>query len=308
VNVLFDTDWPDDRTRAALYGGDVLVSSPVPASLALVALARDLLEDAFAPHHPIEAQYHLDVTEYAAILADVKPRFIHDPACKRLIPELIEQLGSTPSLVHFDVPRMRSATAGNYLTSGIAYAFHPHRDTWYSAPQAQLNWWFPVYEMDPGNGMAFHPRYFARPVPNSSETYNYYRWNLESRASASNQVGVDTRVQPRITAEAVDLGEDVRVSLPVGGVMVFSGQQLHSTVPNTTDVTRYSIDFRTVHRRDLEEGRGAPRVDVQCTGTSLRDFLNCVDLTPLPDDVIARYDDDSAVEYASSLVYKPPSA
>ena len=47
--------------------------------------------------------------------------------------------------------------------------------------------------------------------------------------------------------------------LPVGGVMVFSGQQLHETVTNTTEVTRYSIDFRTVHRGDLEQGVGAPR-------------------------------------------------
>jgi hypothetical protein len=152
--------------------------------------------------------------------------------------------------------------------------------------------------------MAFYPAFFGRPLPNSSDTYNYYRWNLESRATAGRQVGTDTRIQPRIVAD-VDLGPNVRVVVPEGGMIAFSGQQLHETVPNTTAVTRFSIDFRTVHRGDLEQGLGAPRVDSFCTGTSLRDFLRCTDLARLPDELVARYDDDSALEYANSLIYDP---
>jgi hypothetical protein len=302
MNILFDSHWSDDRKRAGLYDGDLFVFSPTPAALALVERARELLESAFAPHHPTQAQHHLPVAEYAAVLGRVKPAFIHDPLCKRVIPRLVEELGADPAQVYFDVPRMRSATAHDYLTTGIAYAFHPHRDTWYSAPQAQLNWWFPIYEMEPDNGMAFFPRYFARAVPNSSETYNYYRWNRENRAAAARQIGTDARVQPRPTAD-IDLDPEVRLSTPVGGVIMFSGQQLHATVRNTTDITRFSIDLRTVHRGDLEQGRSAPRVDSHCTGTSLRDFLSCVDLSHLPPQVVERYDDDSALEYADSLIY-----
>jgi hypothetical protein len=84
---------------------------------------------------------------------------------------------------------------------------------------------------------------------------------------------------------------------------MFSGQHLHATVENTTEVARFSIDFRTVHQGDLEIGLGAPRVDCACTGTSLRDFLSCSGLSRLPPAVIDRYDDDSALEYAESLVY-----
>ncbi len=302
MNVLVGSDWDDDRRRAAVYQGDVFVFNPMPAALALVARAQELLEAAFAPHHPTEAQYHLPVDQYAAVLGTVKPAFIHDPLCKRLIPQLVAEAGGDPAEVYFDVPRMRSATANDYLTTGIAYAFHPHRDTWYSAAQAQINWWFPIYPMDPNNGMAFYPRYFDRALPNSSDTYNYYRWNRENRASAAKQIGTDTRVQPRLTAD-VDLDPQIRVATPVGSVLLFSGQQLHATVPNTTKVTRFSIDFRTVHRGDLANGRGAPRVDSHCTGTSLRDFLSSVDLSRLPPDVVARYDDESAAEYADSLVY-----
>src|SRR4026208_644195 len=115
MNLLFDPQWADDRKRAAVYAGDVVVTSPLPAALGLVTRARELLEAAFAPHHPTDAQYHLPVEEYAAVLGRVKPAFIHDPACKKLIPQLIDELGGDRSEVYFDVPRMRSATAHEYL-------------------------------------------------------------------------------------------------------------------------------------------------------------------------------------------------
>jgi hypothetical protein len=79
------------------------------------------------------------------------------------------------------------------------------------------------------------------------------------------------------------------VVTPPGGTLVFSAAHLHSTVPNTTDKTRFSIDFRTVNIDDLIEGVGAPNVDSACTGTTLRDFLRASDLAPLPEELIERY-------------------
>jgi hypothetical protein len=60
-------------------------------------------------------------------------------------------------------------------------------------------------------------------------------------------------------------------------------------VPNTTDKTRFSIDFRTVNLDDLLKGDAAPNVDSACTGTTLGDFLRASDLEPLQNEVIERY-------------------
>jgi hypothetical protein len=303
TTVYVDSAMPEDRRREELYAGQLFVFSPRPASVALAALARDLLEEAFAPLDPREAQHHLPVERYAAILADVKPRFIHHPRCKELIPQLLAEHGADPAETYFDVPRLRSSTAQGYLTTGIAYAFHPHRDTWYSAPHCQLNWWFPVYEVEPDNAMAFHPRYFDQAVRNGSSTYNYYRWNAESRADAAKHIGTDTREQPK-PEEEVELDPQIRVVAPVGGVLVFSAAQLHSSVPNTTDVTRFSIDFRTVHIADVAARRGAVNVDSRCTGTTMRDYLRGTDLASVPDELVGLYDDGTAVA-EGKLVYTP---
>jgi hypothetical protein len=306
ANVHVDSHMTDDERRAALYRGDLFVVPATPAAAGLAELARTMLEEAFAPHDPRKAQHELAVDDFAAVLSELKPRFIHHPRCKELIPQLMEEAGCDPEQIYYDVPRLRSATANDYLTTGIAYAFHPHRDTWYSAPMAQLNWWFPVYPIEPENGLAFHPRYFDEPVENTSETYNYYRWNAVSRGEAATMVGKDTREQPKPVGD-VELDPQIRVITPAGSPLVFSAAHLHSSVPNTTRVTRYSIDFRTVHRGDLEAGLAAANVDSACTGTTLRDYRSCATGEQLPADLIAAYDDESAEQFADTLEYAPPS-
>jgi hypothetical protein len=288
-SVFIDSNMTDDARRAAIYGGQLFVFSPTPASLELVRLARDLAREAFAPLEPETAQFSLPVEDYAKILADLKPRFIHHPECKRLLPEVLGALGCDRQKTYFDVPRLRTATHGGYLTSGIAYAFHPHRDTWYSAPMCQINWWLPVFDIEPENAMAFHPRYWSRGVLNGSADYNYAVWTRDSRHSAAQHIKTDTRKQPH-PEEPVELNPQIRLVCPPGGIIAFSAAQLHSTVPNTSGRTRFSIDFRTVHIDDALAHAGAPNVDSACTGTTMADYLRCADLSHLPSDLIDRYD------------------
>jgi hypothetical protein len=287
--VHHDSPLTDDARRERLYAGDLFVFSPRPSVNALRDFAREQIAEAFGSLDPVTAQRHLPVEEYVAILAKLKPAFIHHPRCKELLRAILADLGCDLPRTYFDVPRLRTSTSDGYLTAGIAYAFHPHRDTWYSAPFCQLNWWFPVYEIEPSNGMAFHPRYWSQGVANSSRIYNYAEWNATGRQEAAKHIHKDTRPQPH-AEEPIDLDPQIRLVPPPGGLIMFSGAQMHSTVPNTSGKTRFSIDFRLVHIDDLREGRGAPNVDSACTGTTLRDYLRGADLAHLPDDLVERYE------------------
>jgi hypothetical protein len=184
---------------------------------------------------------------------------------------------------------MRTATSENYLTSGIAYAFHPHRDTWYSAPMCQINWWMPIYDIEPANSMAFHPRYWSQPVRNGSHEYNYAEWNRTSRLEAGKHIKSDTRKQPK-PEEPMELDPQVRLLPPPGGMILFSAAQMHTTVPNSSGRTRFSIDFRTVHIDDVAAHRGAINVDSECTGTTMRDYLRGSDLEHIREDLCLGYE------------------
>jgi hypothetical protein len=155
----------------------------------------------------------------------------------------------------------------------------------------QINWWLPIYPLDPNNAMGFYPEYFDKRVKNNSEIYNYYKWNTQNRATAAQHVKSDTREQPKPQQELQS--QSVRYLPPPGGVIAFSGAQLHETVPNTTPVARYSIDFRTVHLDDLAGRRGAANLDSRCTGTTIRDYVCASDGQLLPEEIVALYDDES---------------
>lgn len=297
--IYLDAGLDDEKRRHRLYGGDLFAFRASGSATKLAELARELSEDAFAPHEPTMAQESMSAEKYVEILAELKPTFIHHPRAKELIAGLLSELGCDLEQTYFDVPRLRTMAHGEYLNAGLAYQFHPHRDTWFSAPQQQLNWWLPVYEIEPENSMAFHPQYFDRPVRNSSSGYDYEEWNRTGRQQAAKQVRKETREQPK-PEEPLELEPDVRVVTPPGGTLAFSAAQLHSTVPNTTSRTRFSIDFRTVNLDDLYEGNGAPNVDAECTGTTLRDFLRASDLEPLPEDVIATHSNPARVAAATA--------
>jgi hypothetical protein len=298
VNIFIDSKLSDDERRKELYGGSIFFRSPSASAVKLCELAAQMVEQAFHPLDPRKVQDAMPAERSAAILSELKPKFIHHPQAKGYIQGILTELGCDLDKTYFDVPRLRTAFPGDYLKSGIAYAFHPHRDTWYSAPFCQINWWMPVYPISSENCMAIHPSYWNRPIRNGSGQYNYHKWNLESRRNAAQHIKTDTRVQPK-PEEPVELDPQFRLICEPGALYQFSAGHLHSTVPNSSDFTRYSIDFRTVHLDDAWTRTGAPNADSACTGTTMGDYLKGTDFSHLPPDVIALYQDGTECQYTA---------
>ncbi|OUC14815.1 MAG: hypothetical protein B0A82_10860 [Alkalinema sp. CACIAM 70d] len=302
--VYFDANVSDDLRRQRLYDGQIFVYSPRPSTIALIDHARTMIEEAFGGLDPKLAQYEMSVEQYVEIVAPLKPQFIHHPKTKGLIQDILREFACDLESTYLDVPRLRMVTANNYLTSGVGYAHHPHRDTWYSAPMCQLNWWLPIYDIESECSMAFHPKYWSQGVSNESHTFNYYDWNRNGRKNASQHIKSDTRKQPHAT-ETIELEPQVRFVCPPGGIVLFAGAQMHSTVPNTSGFTRYSIDFRTVHLDEVVNMGGAPNVDSHPTGTSLRDFMRGSDLSRLPEEIVAKYDVGVDQAPEDALIFTP---
>jgi hypothetical protein len=303
MNTLYvDSRLDDSQRRQLLYDGQLFSYSARPSSLAFTEFARQMIEEAFGSLDPVTAQFHMPVEEFVAIFGPLKPKFIHHPETKRLIKALLEDFGCDMDETYLDVPRLRAVTSDAYLTSGVGYAHHLHRDTWYSAPMCQINWWLPIYPIASESSMAFHPRYWNEPVKNGSGEFNYYEWNSSGRADAAKHIKSDTRKQPK-PEQPMELDPQLRVINEPGGIVAFSAAQMHSTVPNTSGRTRFSIDFRTVHLADVKAKRGAPNLDSACTGTSLRDFMRGSDLTRMPEEIVSAYDQEGVSE--GVLVYQP---
>ena len=168
----------------------------------------------------------MPVEQYAETFGEAEPALHSPPRIEAASSGSNVQHGCDLERTYFDVPKMRSSTSDGYLTTGIAYAWRPHRDTWYSAPLCQINWWIPIYDFQPDNAMAFHPPYWNHCVSNSSSGYNYYQWNKPYRGpSVTKMTKEDPRPLPKAT-ETVQLDPQIRLVCPAGGIVIFSGAQM----------------------------------------------------------------------------------
>jgi hypothetical protein len=175
-NILFNPSLDDAARRKALFAGNLIVLGATPASRALCQHAINMAKEAFDPLDPEHAQESLEVQKFIEIVGPLKSRFTNDMRTKELVRAYLEEQGVDTNVTYFDVPRLRVVPHSGYLTAGVSYAYKAHRDTWYSSPHGQINWWLPVHEVVPERAMSFYPTYWDRKVPNSSGDFDYDEW------------------------------------------------------------------------------------------------------------------------------------
>lgn len=279
----------DDDRRDRLFKGELFLYSCPPASRGIIDWARELINGAFGDLQDVRrAHCGIAVEEFVKRAGPLKSTFTNDRKTARLCQELIVAMGCDPELTYFDLPRLRIAPPGNYLTSGVSYAYKAHRDTWYAHPRQLVNYWVPIFDSEPSTVMSMYIDYWQRPVKNVSAQWDYDKWVEKSRFAAATNIGEEKRQHPVPTQ---DLGDttDLRIVQNAGDLMVFSTCQLHATAPNETDQIRYSYDLRTVHLEDLQKERGPENVDGRATGSTLKDFLRVSDLRLFQEDSFAAY-------------------
>lgn len=281
VNVYLNHQLNDRSRREHIFTGDILLYSRGLSTASLADHAIAMIREAFEPHEPEKAQYEFSVEEFVRRAGPLKTRFTNHIRTKELIRDLLSEFGCDLDDTYFDVPRLRIAPAGGYLTSGVSYAYKAHRDIWYSSPTAQVNWWMPVFDVTGERAMSFYGDYWAKPLGNSSADFDYGEWCRVGRNMALSQIKHDTRKHP-LPAHSPDAASELRICGTKGDLILFSASHLHATAPNNSPVTRFSIDFRTVTLSDLASRRGGPNLNSRATGSTLGDFLRAIDFTPFP--------------------------
>lgn len=301
MTVFVDPDVTAAELRQRLYRGDLIVLTNLPSVGKFVEHTREQLVELFKPYDPEHAHEHIDKAEMAKLLGSWKPRFIHAARSKELVCKIVREAGFSAEETHYDVPKPRTSFPVGHLATGIAYAFPWHRDSWYSAPAQQINWWLPVFTVREDNAMCFDLQHFDRAVTNTSGDFDYYR-NNAARLTTATQISDERQVRPAaVNFTPID---ELVVIAPPGAVILFAGAQLHASIPNTSSSARFSVDFRTVEVPDLLAGRGAPLVDTYCTGTAIRDFRRVSDDAPFDEEFVIRLFGVPPV--GSTLVFAPP--
>ena len=243
------SDTPLDRER--LYQGEILMFRGMPAMSALVAQARAMACEAFAPHAPPDAQQSLDPAQFRARAGALRRSFMRDAQVRASFRAMIESLGLDPAATGADRLILRLQPSGDTHRGRRMRDLPAHRDTWGSNIMAQINLWGPVFPVEPGATMVIWPALFDRAVPNTSA-----EWDLERLREAPGRYPL----LPECRAP-LDGADAVPIVIEPGDLLCFSGAHLHASRPNRTGRTRLSIDTRIVDRGDAHAGRGPANVD-----------------------------------------------
>ncbi len=279
-DIIFSFADSDSQRRKRVFEGAILFCPATDESRSLCNRAREYVREAFGELDPEHAQESTSVERFVEIVGPLKSRYTNATATKEYVRAFLLSLGVDPETTYFDVPRLRVVPHSNYLTAGVSYAYRAHRDTWYSSSPSQINWWLPVWQVTPARAMTFYPSYWERPVPNTSQDFDYNEWKSVGRGAAQSQIKQDTRKHP-LPMQEFAREEELHYGAAAGDFVVFSAAHLHATTPNTSDATRYSIDFRTINIDDLRRSEGARNVDSRARGSTLGDFLRVEDFHPI---------------------------
>jgi hypothetical protein len=286
ITLYLNRQISDEARRESLFAGNFYLYTGKSGADALAQHAQDLIAKNFGDLDPERAQFQMDVDEFITRVEPLKSEFTNGQRTKELCQAFATELGVDPERTYFDIPRLRVIPAEDYLTAGVSYNYKAHRDMWYGHPQQLVNYWVPVFPVVGDNVMSMFTDYFAKPVKNGSNDYDYDEWVAKHRHSAAENTKTDARPHP-LPLEEIDSRGEIRIAGGSGDIMMFSSNHLHASAPNLSGVTRFSYDLRTINIDDVRNDKGPKNVDSGATGTTLGDFLRVSDLEPLDADEFA---------------------
>lgn len=257
--------------REAIYAGKVVRILSSSASRRLVAEVWAAIEKEFgAATARRQLQFKLPGDELYARIGKVRKRLAGEEWYQKLLYELLSEQGFVKGDHAVDPVRLRAVTHLGHENPLAAPAYTAHRDSWYGNPEAQINWWIPLHEVTEADSFAFFYNLFDKPVQNNSGDFDYDEWMKTVGWQSTNG---KAPVYPSVPEGILNAEDGVAFSANAGDMILFSCAHLHQTVKNASGLTRFSIDFRTVHLADHEAGKGAANVDNKSTGSALKDYL-----------------------------------
>jgi len=271
----------DELRRECIYRGDLLVFTQVAALAELCAVTDALIRSTFGDLDPVTAQFELDRSDYLARVASLQKEYRKHPEARRLFRAALEHVGVAVWRTCWDWLYLRVLPYGEDYTSRRTAKLGFHRDTWSSNIYSQTNWWAPIYPITADRTIAFYPSYWSRPIANTSSGWDLELIRARQRGEeAGKAAAIPVVPEP---SEPVDTTAELRMVIEPGDLLCFSGAHLHASVPNTSGVTRFSLEARTVDVDDVASRRGAPNVDGRAPRIPLDWFRHIEDDTLLPE-------------------------
>lgn len=270
-NILPETS---QEMRHTVYNGTVIKIADSVIGKNLAAEVSEIIVKELG--EPIrEAQFRLTEEQFFQQIGKLRKKFYSEDYFHDKLRQIINHYGFSDREHAFDPMRLRVVAHEGYKNPSAAPVYYGHRDTWYGNPQNQITWWLALHNVEEQDTFVFYPDYFHKAVANDSECFDYDSWTSKSKdlkIGWQNSNSGREALYPQLREDPKSFTR-VSFSANKGDILVFAGQHLHQTLKNNTGLTRFSIDFRTVHLEDHEKKIGIHNVDNRSTGSALKGHI-----------------------------------
>ena len=246
--------------RQRVFDGDILSFSP-PSMQVLLSHVKGVIRETFECDSPPHAYQQYNHEEFLK-RAETAQKIVNGEACKKLFGATLSELGMPPQDLFWDTLGLRISppvqNEEDMKKRGFRSHVGVHRDTWGAGFQSQVNWWCPLYPLSAKRTMGFYPSYWHRPLSNSTADWSFKEF-LKSRKEAKPGHAAKYPSAPAALAQPDEPA--VPFMMKVGSLACFSSAHLHGSITNSSSLTRFSLELRTLHLNDLLNNLGAPNVD-----------------------------------------------
>ena len=249
-----------DKERAErCFNGELLIFRNIPAMHELIEFTDNMISEALGGVAALEAQHHFLPEEFLQRTGSAQASFRNSQIAKDHFFKAIEQCGVDLNNTYYDYFPMRIVPFDKDYNGAEYGEIGQHRDTWGSNIYSQINWWAPIYELEEDRTIAVYPDYWDKPIANNTDTWSHLEYIKKRKETpAEREVSYPSAPSPQVEVNASNM---IKVMLEPGDVLCFSSAHLHGSVPNTTEIPRYSVEMRTINKHDLAANRSAPNVD-----------------------------------------------
>ncbi len=135
---------------------------------------------------------------------------------------------------------IRFSPSINEQAKGLLKPVKPHRDTWASNFQHQINWWVPLHDLSKHNSIFFIPKYFTKSVKNDSKEWSFESFK-KGHIKSSTPISHQNFSTEDYKAKKINLGD----------AFCFSGNHIHGS--NLGAFRRLNIETRTLCVKDVKK-------------------------------------------------------
>jgi len=133
---------------------------------------------------------------------------------------------------------IRFSPSINEQARGLLKPVKPHRDTWASNFQHQINWWIPLHDLSKKNSIFFIPKYFSKKVKNNSKEWSFELYKKGDIISST-----------PVSLQNFNIVDYKTKKINFGNAFCFSGNQIHGS--NLGNFRRLNIETRTLCKKDV---------------------------------------------------------